>query len=95
MLTQKQISDVISKVASQYPIKRIFLFGSYATGTNTPNSDVDLLVEFDTESVSLLTISSFKNNIEEMLSLPVDVIRTPIPEGSLIKPEKVIQIYAA
>jgi len=34
-------------MSSSYGLKNIGLFGSYATGTLTERSDVDLIVEFD------------------------------------------------
>lgn len=71
------------------------LFGSCADGTNTSSSDVDLLVEFKSDFVSLLTISSLKIELEELLNSDVDIIRLPIPENALITPEKVVPIYAA
>lgn len=36
-----------SDVLKQYAVKRIGLFGSFATGTAGPDSDVDFVVEFD------------------------------------------------
>ncbi len=95
MLTVSDIAAAISNVAEKYNIKKTMLFGSYANGTNTTSSDVDLLVEFKSGYVSLLTLSSLKIEIEELLNVEVDIIRMPIPENALIKPEKVVPIYAA
>lgn len=95
MITLEQIIKAVSSVATEYPIERVMLFGSYAEGSNTPESDVDLLVEFSTKSVSLLTLSSLKNRMEEFLGIEVDIIHSPLPKNSLIKPKKVVQIYAA
>ena len=36
------------------PIVRAWLFGSFARGEETPISDVDILVQFDEDGVSLL-----------------------------------------
>lgn len=47
------IKKGVYMVVSEYPIKKVELFGSYAEGTNHEQSDVDLLVEFSTTSVSL------------------------------------------
>ena len=44
MITQKQIEEIITKIASNYNPERIILFGSYAYGTPTEDSDLDLLV---------------------------------------------------
>lgn len=48
MLTINEILAAAKTVAKEYPIKCIDLFGSYSEGRNTVNSDVDLLVEFET-----------------------------------------------
>ena len=95
MLTLQQIITATQKVACEYPITRIMLFGSYAEERNTPDSDVDLLIEFSTTAVSLFLLADIKNKIEELLGVDVDVIHSPLPENSLIKPEKVVEIYAA
>lgn len=95
MLTIAEISNAVALVADEYGIKRIMLFGSYADGSNTDESDVDLLVEFNSEAVSLLTLAAVKNRIEELLNVDVDVIHAPIEENSLIKPGKAVEIYAA
>ena len=95
MLTLKQIINAAADVAKDYPITRIMLFGSYAEGTNTKSSDVDLLIEFTSSAVSLFMLSDIKNRIEDLLGVDVDVIHAPLPENSLINPEKVVEIYAA
>lgn len=95
MLTMEQIKNAVAVIASEYPIKTVLLFGSYAEGRNTPDSDIDLMIEFETEAVSLLTLSAIKYRVEELLSVDADIIHAPLPENSLINPEKVVQIYAA
>ena len=60
-------------------------FGSYAEGQATEESDLDLLVEFDTPAVSILTIIKLKHYLEEELGNPVDLIHKPLPEGAIIE----------
>ena len=96
MLTINQIAEAAKTAAAEYPITRIDLFGSYANGTNTENSDVDLLVEFDrSQIITLLTLSGLKIRMEELLNTPVDVISSPIPKDSILEIEKVVSLYAA
>lgn len=51
MLTKEKIIAILREnypyLASQYSMKRIGLFGSYAKDTPTEASDVDIVVEFD------------------------------------------------
>lgn len=56
-----------------YGIKKAALFGSVARGQNTPNSDVDLVVSFS-EKYDLLDIVGLKQDLEEALQIPFDVI---------------------
>lgn len=95
MLTLEQIKNAAEIVAKEYPITKIELFGSYARGTNTAESDVDLLVEFETRSISLIVLCGIKNRMEELLDTPVDVIHSPIPKDSILEIDKVVSLYAA
>jgi predicted nucleotidyltransferase len=96
MLSINEISKAAATVANEYGIKKIMLFGSYADGKNTPDSDVDILLEFDSVAVvTLLTLCRIKNRMEEILNVPVDVVALPIPEDSLIEINKVVPLYAA
>ena len=96
MLSIEQISDAAKIIAKEYSVTKIQLFGSYAEGNNTPESDVDILVEFDKDAVvTLLTLCRLKNRMEELLNTPVDIITLPIPEDSLIEINKVVSLYAA
>lgn len=95
MLTIKQISEIVSEIAQEYDVKKITLFGSYADGKNTPHSDIDLLVEFSSENVSLLTLSSLKYRLEELFGIDVDIIHAPLDKDAMIVPQRMVEIYAA
>lgn len=95
MFSIEELTDKIKIAIQGVPVKSIMLFGSYADGSNTSKSDIDLLVEFETQNVSLLTLSSLKNRIEELLGIDVDIIHAPLPQDSIIELGKVVQIYAA
>ena len=49
MITKDKISEIIKKIASDYNPEKIILFGSYASGKPTENSDIDILVIKDSE----------------------------------------------
>ena len=38
-----QIRQAVTPIAQKYGLKRLYLFGSYAKGNATPDSDVDLV----------------------------------------------------
>jgi len=72
----KSITDKIHTIVKKYKPEKIILFGSYATGNPTPDSDVDLLVIIDTKK----PIWDVGVNISLMLkhSFPMDIIvKTP------------------
>ena len=93
MLSINQIKSAVGEIIGAYPIKKVSLFGSYADGTATENSDVDMLVEFTAPGISLFTLLNIKYAIEEKLQKEVDIIHAPLEENALIKPTKVIEIY--
>lgn len=90
----EEIKKAIISIADKYFIKRVILFGSMASGTNTENSDIDLIMEFS-KAVSLITISSIKIELEEILKKDVDIIHGPIKEGDFIDINKEVELYAA
>ena len=45
MLTVNEIKAIVTPIVEVYPIQRVILFGSYARGDATENSDVDLLID--------------------------------------------------
>ena len=67
----KCIKDKIHPVVKKYKPEKIILFGSYATGDPTPDSDVDLLIIIETEQqtwdvgvdISLMLKHSFPMDI--------------------------------
>lgn len=53
-------------------VKSLLLFGSVARDDARPDSDVDLLVEFD-RSVGLFSFAKLKRYLEEILGCSVDL----------------------
>jgi uncharacterized protein len=49
VITLDLISDVIERIKHRFHPEKIILFGSYATGKVTEESDVDLLIVADTD----------------------------------------------
>jgi predicted nucleotidyltransferase len=76
LTTLEQIQVFARRVGEEFSPQRVILFGSYAYGQPTPDSDVDLLVITPFEG------SSVKKSVEIRLKLrppfPMDlVVRTP------------------
>ena len=75
MMTQK-----LKEYFKTQPVLKAWLFGSYARGEETEDSDVDLLVAYDdTEDVSLFTIGGIYMDLKKILGHEVDLVE----EGTL------------
>ena len=81
------------RAAAVYPIKRASYFGSYAEGRQNEASDLDLLLEFHTPAVSLIMLSAIKNDLQEQLKIPVDIIHGPLTDNSFIEIGKEVLVY--
>ena len=59
----------LSALCRRYGIRRLSLFGSKLKGTDRPDSDVDLLVEFEPEArPTLLTMARIERELSPLLS---------------------------
>ena len=68
-----QMRDEIIRIAARYGARNVRLFGSVARGESHPGSDLDLLVEMETDR-SLLDLAGLEQDLEELLDRPVDVL---------------------
>ena len=66
------IRDVVSEYAKKYGANRVSLFGSYARGDMTENSDIDLLISKG--SIRGLQFASLLCDLENAFNKPVDLI---------------------
>jgi len=76
MLTKNEIKQRIkenSHILKQYHIGRIGIFGSYARGNATENSDIDLIVDF-TDTISLFQYVRLTDSIAAVLDQNVDLV---------------------
>jgi predicted nucleotidyltransferase len=92
----KTIAQHREKLAREFGVKSLALFGSVVRDEATPASDVDLLVEFDGRSVGLFHLSRTQHFLESILGVSkVDLV---LRDG--IKPalkERILReaVYAA
>ncbi|HWB49630.1 MAG TPA: nucleotidyltransferase family protein [Stellaceae bacterium] len=71
------------------------LFGSTARGENRPDSDVDILVEFDPDArVTVYDYVGLKAYIAELFTVPVDVIDRDALKPDLRQPAARDVLYA-
>ena len=96
MLTHDQIVKAARKAATKFPLTSVSYFGSYADGKATEESDLDVLVEFPKDArISLLDIINLKLNLEDELSIKVDVLEIPLPEKAQkrLKIRNIVSVY--
>ena len=82
MPTMETIRSVVDGLKATYALRTVNIFGSYAEGRATPQSDLDLLVDYDkTAKLSLLDAVRFKLDLERIIGREVDMI-----ENGSLKP---------
>lgn len=77
-MANTELKNFINKISSKYNLKKVILFGSRANGTNREDSDIDLMVEYNTPTVSIFTTVGLMQEIQEKFNVPVDIIRYPL-----------------
>ncbi len=79
-----EIKQKVAPVLDRYNVKQADVFGSVARGEANPDSDVDILVEFE-KFPSLVELIRMENDLERVLKKRVDVV-VKGSEKALIKP---------
>lgn len=73
--TIDEIKARITPVAEKYGIPAVYLFGSYARGTATEESDVDLLVDTaGTKLTNLFALGGLYCDLEDALGKEIDLV---------------------
>lgn len=66
----------VQKYLSMIPVERAWVFGSFARGEETAESDLDILVDYQNGSgLSLLDVVRFKSELEKRTGREVDLIQ--------------------
>ncbi len=60
------------------PILRAWLFGSYSRGEETPDSDIDIMVDYDYSNglVSLFKMGGILMDLSDLLGKKVDLVES-------------------
>jgi uncharacterized protein len=78
MLTTQQIKDTVTDYFKDKPVKRVYLFGSYARGEANEDSDVDLGVIIERKRMNLWQYASMATGLEEILNKKIDLIQVDL-----------------
>lgn len=68
----RQLRTINPDLESRHPICEMAVFGSYARGEQTEESDVDVLVDVG-DGITLLDIAGLQFELGDALGLPVDL----------------------
>jgi len=69
------MTQIIAEYFKTQPVLKVWLFGSFARGEQTPESDVDILIVPDrSQHFSLFTLSGMYEDLKELLGREVDLI---------------------
>jgi hypothetical protein len=71
----------LPELSKRYGVESLGVFGSYARGEQRKRSDLDLLVEFENDTLSLLKFIEVQNYLSDLLGVKVDLV-----ERSGLKP---------
>ena len=73
--TLDEIRRIVLPIAQKYRLPAVYLFGSYARGAATEDSDLDFLVDTTgTELKSLFSLGSLYNDLADAFQRPIDLI---------------------
>lgn len=80
-MISQEVKDMIPKIQGfcvNQPIKKAWLFGSCSRGEETPDSDIDILVEYDrlNERISLMRMAGMMLSLEDLLHRKVDMVES-------------------
>lgn len=93
MLIMDKIRQTVTPLAEKYDVAKVDLFGSYADGSATEASDVDFLVMFNIKTPSIFKVMGFKEELQNRLQHPVDVVTLPFARPDKLRIDKVVNIY--
>lgn len=69
-----EIKDLIYGIFKKYNIDKAYIFGSYARGEATNNSDIDIMIKKGNAYMTLVTLGALFTEIEKILKKKVDII---------------------
>ena len=74
MVSQSDIQLLVNEIVEGYQPEKIYLFGSYANGTATDDSDIDLFVVKDTTELKQFRHIKVRESIKTYPYVGMDII---------------------
>jgi predicted nucleotidyltransferase len=82
-VTSKDIREIVQQIVERFRPQKVILFGSYAQGKPTPDSDVDLLVVMETDEQTLHAAARISAAIDHPFPLDILVFKPSELKASL------------
>jgi predicted nucleotidyltransferase len=92
MLSEQIIREKVAPIAKKYDVTHVDIFGSYANGNATPESDVDFLVEFSAATPSIFKVMGFREELTRSLGTAVDVVTLPLTDPKRLSIDNRVRI---
>ncbi len=73
--TIEEIKNIVQPIAKSYGVENVFLFGSYARGDASSDSDIDLRIDKG-KIKGFFRLGSFYNELTEKLNKNLDLLTT-------------------
>jgi hypothetical protein len=75
--TLEELTQKILPIARKYDIPAVYIFGSYARGDATDDSDVDVLIQRKGSTIrTALDMGGLYNDLDESLGKSLDLVTT-------------------
>ena len=85
-MSTQTMTEIIADYFRSQPVNRAWLFGSFARGEETADSDVDILIQFDHSTpIGMFRYARMHREMEDLLGRKVDLVEdgTLRPAASL------------
>jgi predicted nucleotidyltransferase len=76
MITLADISSALTRVLPRYDVREAYLFGSFARGEQTPDSDIDLRLACG-DSMTFGALYQLSLDLEDELGRKIDIVTNP------------------
>jgi predicted nucleotidyltransferase len=80
-VTKEQVRELVQRIVGAFDPERIILFGSYASGKPTPDSDVDLLI----------VMEDSKRSTQRSTRIAYTLLDMPFPIDILVRTQKELE----
>ena len=72
MITIEDIKKQSKEVFRMYPVRRVSVFGSFAKGQQTEESDIDMLIR--DSDIGILDISNMQQQLSDLFHMKIDLV---------------------